>query len=82
VAPVDVDGVRAVAVGTVAWAIAAVVLVVLRGRLAPDVAVQWIWTCVVGAGLGVLGVGYCIRRREAIRRDATRTPESAADQLA
>lgn len=42
---------------TVAWAIALVVLLVLRARLpAPDH--WWIWTCAVGVAAGVFGLFY------------------------
>ena len=67
--PVDADGVNAVALGTIAWTVALVVLgVFFREPLAQADASWWIWVCAVGAVLGVLGLFYVTRRREAYRR--------------
>ena len=66
--PVDVDGVRTVLVGTVMWAVALVVLLLLRSRLEESGRQWWLWTCVAGVGLGLLGYEYTRRRRDAIRR--------------
>jgi hypothetical protein len=67
--PLETDDVRAVAVGTAAWAVALVALVVLRLTGATRVEGWWIAACACGAGLGLLGVRYCQRRRAAIERD-------------
>ncbi len=74
--PYDVDGVATVALGTLAWAVAFLVLLALRDRLAAAGASWWLWTCVVGALLGVLGVLLCWRRRDAVRhaREAEAPP--------
>jgi len=45
-----------VAIGTIAWLIAGMVAVTL------DADSKYIWTCVVGALLGVIGIRYSIRR--------------------
>lgn len=66
--PLDVDGVRSVAVGTVLWVVALVVLLLVRDRLEDNGTTWWIWTCVAGAGLGLLGLAYTRRRRDAIAR--------------
>ena len=67
--PVDADGVNAVALGTLAWSVALVVLgVFFRQPLAEADATWWIWVCAVGAILGVFGLLYVTRRREAYRR--------------
>lgn len=69
--PVDADGVNAVALGTIAWTIALVVLLLFfRDSLAAADASWWIWVCAVGAGLGTVGLIYVTRRREAYRRHA------------
>lgn len=69
--PVDADGVAAIALGTLAWALAAAVLFLFfREDLAADGDSWWLWVCVVGAGLGLLGLPYVIRRRAAYRRHA------------
>lgn len=62
------------AVGTVAWAIALVVVLALRDNIPQD-GRWWIWTCVVGFGLGLFGLAYIpylkrSRNRAAARRQA------------
>lgn len=79
--PLDVDGVLAVTVGTVAWGVAFLVLLSFRDQLAEQGREWWLWTCLTGAALGVAGLWYCVRRRNAIRRDATRAAEEAAKTL-
>ncbi|GGF41945.1 hypothetical protein GCM10011519_14730 [Marmoricola endophyticus] len=61
--PLDVDGVRTVAVGTALWALGFVLLLPFYGRLKEDGHTWWLWTCVAGFGLGLAGVDYCRRRR-------------------
>lgn len=58
-APLDVDGVRTVALGTVLYGIAAVITPFIASS---EVA----WTCLAGFLLGIVGVYYCVRRRKAI----------------
>ena len=64
VAPVDVDGVRTVEVGTAVWGLALVMLLPFYGWLQETGRVWWIWTCCAGLGLGLLGIEYCRRRRD------------------
>jgi len=68
VPPLDVDGVRAVEVGTVIWLIAFVGLLPFYGRLKDGGHGWWLWTCLAGFGLGAVGVEYCRRRRSRGRR--------------
>jgi hypothetical protein len=72
--PLDVDGTRTVAVGSVLFLVAFLLLLPFYGRLAEDDKTWWLWTCVAGFGLGLVGWDYCRRRRNA--RQAT---ESDAD---
>ena len=65
VEPLDVDGVRTVAVGTGLWLLAFVLLLPFYGRLEASGRVWWLWTCIAGFGLGILGWDYCRRRRRA-----------------
>ena len=67
VRPLDVDGVGAVALGTVAWAVALVVTVLARDGLESSGRGWWIWVCVAGTALGLLGLPYVLRRRSAYR---------------
>jgi hypothetical protein len=62
--PLDVDGVRTVAVGAGLWLLAFVLLLPFYGRLQVTDRVWWLWTCLAGFGLGVLGWDYCRRRRK------------------
>lgn len=68
VEPLDVDGTRTVAVGTGLWLLAFVLLLPFYKRLQETDRLWWLWTCLAGFGLGVLGWDYCRRRRN--RRQA------------
>ncbi len=69
VQPLDEDGVLAVTLGTVAWLVAFVVLFLFfRDDLQAHGTQWWLTVCLVGAGLGVAGRWYTVRRREAYRR--------------
>jgi hypothetical protein len=57
--------------GTIAWAIALVVLLILRDQLAAG-SRWWIWTCVTGLGLGLFGLGYVPYLKRSRTRTATR----------
>ncbi|MCH1868941.1 DUF2530 domain-containing protein [Nocardioides sp. CFH 31398] len=65
VEPLDVDGVRTVEIGVALWAVAFVALLPFWGRLEEDGRLWWLWTCLAGFGLGLLGLEYCRRRRKA-----------------
>lgn len=67
VKPLDVDGVNAAIAGTVAFVIGLIVTVVFRDNLAASNSQWWIWVCVAGATMGLLGVAYTTRRRAAYR---------------
>ncbi|MCW2571234.1 MAG: hypothetical protein JWO88_1292 [Frankiales bacterium] len=66
--PLETDDVKIIAGGTAAWALAFVVLLVAR-LVGADVHTWWILMCASGALLGLVGVRYCQRRRDAIARD-------------
>ena len=65
--PLATDDVRLVGFGTLAFAVA---LVVLAGARLAGAGVQswWLAMCAEGTVLGVVGVGYCRRRRDARTR--------------
>ncbi|MFL6071439.1 MAG: DUF2530 domain-containing protein [Actinomycetes bacterium] len=75
VAPLDVDAVRTVQIGTGLWAVALVVTLLLRDELRDDGRVWWIWTCVAGVLLGLVGVVITTRRRARLaqRRESQRS---------
>ena len=56
---------------TVAWAVALVVVAVLRDRL-PAGDRWWVWTCVAGLGLGIFALWYVPRMKRARARSAAR----------
>ena len=62
--PLDVDGVRTVAVGAGIWAVAFVMLLPFYGSLEENNRTWWLWTCLAGFGLGLCGLEYCRRRRK------------------
>ncbi|SDR84773.1 Protein of unknown function [Friedmanniella luteola] len=70
---VDVDGLRVVAVGTVLFAVAAVLTGLRRDQLVAAGHEDWFGVCVSGAGLGLLGLLYCWNRVRQ-RRSAPATP--------
>jgi hypothetical protein len=63
VEPLDVDGIRTLAVGTILWLLAFLVLLPFHDRLEQAGRDWWLWTCLAGFGVGVLGWEYCRRRR-------------------
>jgi hypothetical protein len=66
---VDADGVNAVILGLVGWAAAALTLrLFFYDDLRDSGATWWLWVCVTGFGLGLLGLPYVVRRRRAYRR--------------
>jgi hypothetical protein len=71
--PVDVDGVTAVALGTVVWLLLLVACLVLREQLAESGRSWWTGVCLAGTLLGVLGLWFVRRRRGRI--DARRAAD-------
>jgi cbb3-type cytochrome oxidase subunit 3 len=74
VEPLDVDGTRTVAVGAVLFLLAFLLLLPFYGRLHDAGKAWWVWTCLAGFGLGVVGWAYCRHRkhRRAAREAAGR----------
>lgn len=66
VEPLDVSGIRTVAVGTALWLVAFLALLPFYGELVAQDREWWLWTCLAGFGLGLFGYSYCRRRRDAI----------------
>jgi hypothetical protein len=63
IAPLDEDGIVVTTVGTVAFAMVAVVLGVQSNRLAAAGDEWWLWVAIAGTLLGLIGLAYCWRRR-------------------
>jgi len=68
VEPLDVDGTRTVAVGALLFLAAFLLMLPFRGRLEAAGHGWWLWSCLAGFALGVVGWEYCRRRRR--RRQA------------
>ena len=68
VEPLDVSGVRFVAVGAVLFLLAGLALLPFYGWLEEHDREWWLWTCAAGFGLGMFGVDYCRRRARQLRR--------------
>lgn len=66
--PLPHEGTGAVIVGTVAWLVALLVMLPLHDRLEREGRLWWIAAAAVGFGLGLLGVWYCRRRANRLRR--------------
>ena len=77
VEPLDVDGVRTVQVGTLAWLIGFVALLPFYGRLEDADRTWWLWTFMAGFGLGMFGLEYC-RRRRVVRKELREDDAAAA----
>ena len=75
VEPMDVDGVRTVEVGSALWLVAFVALLPFYGRLEEAGRLWWLWTCMAGLGLGLIGLEFCRRRRKAHTEPATAPDE-------
>jgi hypothetical protein len=74
--PLDVDAVSVVTVGTALWGAAAIVLAVfLRGWLERHHDGWWIWTCVSGFLLGLVGLAIVRRRRTRLGKVAAARAE-------
>ncbi len=66
--PLQTDPFRTVLVGVLLWALAFVVLAAgFRAQLRAHHAEWWLWTCVAGFGLGLLGLVY-VRRLQRLGR--------------
>lgn len=60
--PVVTDDRAAVLAGLVLWVIALAALLVFVGPLVEAGRVWWLWTCLVGIGLGLVTLVYVHRR--------------------
>jgi len=81
VPPLDVTGTRTVTIGVVLWALAFIALLPFYETLRDDGHTWWLWTCVAGFGLGLLGREYCRRREQRLHRrprDQESSPLGAA----
>ena len=61
--PLRIDARRVVAIGTALWFLAALVLLACWPWLHRHDHLSWIWTCLVGGGLGLAGLALMSRHR-------------------
>jgi hypothetical protein len=70
--PLEADDQLVVRIITAGWAVALVVLLIVRGSL-PAGQRWWVWTCVCGLAFGLFGLWYVPRlKRERARAAAMR----------
>lgn len=69
--PLDVSGIRTVAVGTALWLVAFVVMIPFHGQLSAGHHLWWLWTVLAGFGLGLFGWEYCRLRKNRLAARST-----------
>jgi len=75
--PLEADDRLVTGIGTAGWAIALVVLLIVRDHL-PAGARWWIWTCVTGVALGLFALWYVPRIKRARAKAALRAQGQSA----
>jgi type VI protein secretion system component VasK len=79
--PLEADDVLVVRVITAGWAVALVVLLIVRGSL-PAGERWWVWTCVAGLAFGIFGLWYIPRLKRGRARAAAGRPGGDGDAQA
>jgi type VI protein secretion system component VasK len=79
--PLEANDQLVTAVITAAWAVALVVMLVVRGQL-PASGQWWVWTCLAGLCMGLFGLWYVPRTKRARARRAQRRAEQRAQAAA
>ena len=67
-APLEVNGITAVTIGTGVWSVATLIMVLMRDQLEASGRGDWIAIGVCGIILGLLGMRYTKRRAARIER--------------
>ena len=75
--PLEANDQLVTAIITAAWAIALVIVLVLRTQI-PAAGRWWIWPCVAGLCMGLFGLWYVPRMKRARARRAQRRAELRA----
>ena len=83
-APEPLEGpvVATITGGTILWFVLFVAQLPFYGWFDDHDRLWWLWTCLAGAGLGLIGIWYVRKRDVAIKRDAAAkaaTPDSDSD---
>jgi Protein of unknown function (DUF2530) len=77
VQPLDVTGVRTMAVGASLWLVALLLLLPFQDSLQDQGHGWWLWTCVAGLVIGLIGVEHCRRRRGRLAQEPDREVETS-----
>jgi len=79
--PLEANDERVIQVVTAGWAVALVVLLIVRGSL-PAGQRWWVWTCAAGLAMGFFGLWYVPRLKHGRARAAASRDQSAPAQSA
>jgi Na+/melibiose symporter-like transporter len=78
--PLEADDQLVIWAGTAGWAVALVILLIVRDSLPPSQR-WWIWTCVCGVAFGIFAMWYVPRlKRRRARAAAARTGPGDAEE--
>jgi hypothetical protein len=77
--PLEADDVLVVRIITAGWAVALVVLLIVRGSL-PASQRWWMWTCVAGLVFGIFGLWYIPRLKRGRARAAAGVAGGGEDE--
>ncbi len=77
VQPLDVTGTRTIAVGALIWLLGAIALAPFYSTLQEHDRGWWLWTCIAGFGLGLIGIEYCRRRRRHLAEHPAKEVETS-----
>ena len=73
--PLEANDQLVTAIITAAWAVALIVLLVLRDRI-PATERWWVWVCVAGLAMGLFALWYVPRMKRARARSAARRAQA------
>ncbi|MEV5511762.1 DUF2530 domain-containing protein [Streptomyces flaveolus] len=81
-APEPLEGpvVATITGGTILWFVLFLAQLPFYGWFADHGHTWWVWTCLAGGGLGLIGIWYVRRRDAAIKRDAAARRDDTAPQ--
>lgn len=75
--PLEANDRQVTVIGTAVWAVALVILLILRDQLPADQR-WWIWTCVAGVCMGLFALWYVPRFKRSRARKARQRVEGQA----